>query len=187
MLAQALVNKTGQNDVDINGDGVVNIVDLVTVAGAIGNTGAAPSAHPQALSLLTITDVQDWLTQVQSMNLTDLHSQRGIRFLEQLLAALTPKETALLRNYPNPFNPETWIPYHLADEAAVQIVIYDTKGVLVRQLDLGNQPAGYYADRAKAAYWDGRNKTGESVASGIYFYTLTAENYSATRKMLILK
>ena len=137
--------------------------------------------------MLTTTDVQGWLTQAQSMNPTDLHSQRGIRFLEQLLAALTPTETALLRNYPNPFNPETWIPYHLADEAYVQITIYDTKGVLVRQLDLGNQPAGYYANRAKAAYWDGHNETGESVASGIYFYTLTAENYSAARKMLILK
>ena len=87
---------------------------------------------------------------------------------------MTPKETVLLRNYPNPFNPETWIPYHLADEADVQITIYDAKGVLVRRLELGNQPAGYYADRAKAAYWNGHNKTGESVASGMYFYTLTA-------------
>ena len=179
--------ETGPNDADVNGDGVVDIVDLVKVAGALGNAGAAPSAHPQVLSMLTTKDVQGWLTQAQRLNLTDVYSQRGIRFLEQLLAALTPKETALLRNYPNPFNPETWIPYHLANEAAVQITIYDTKGVPVRRLDLGNQPAGYYADRAKAAYWDGHNETGESVASGIYFYTLTAENYSATRKMLILK
>ena len=179
--------KGGQNDADVNGDGVVDVVDLVKVAGALGNAGAAPAAQPRALSILTTTDVQGWLTQAQRLNLTDVYSQRGIHFLEQLLAALTPKETALLRNYPNPFNPETWIPYHLANEAAVQITIYDTKGVPVRRLDLGNQPAGYYVDRAKAAYWDGRNETGESVASGIYFYTLTAENYSATRKMLILK
>ena len=166
--------KTGQNDADVNGDGVVDIVDLVKVAGVINNAGAAPAAQPQVLSMLTTTNVQGWLTQAQRLNLTDLHSRRGIRFLEQLLDALTPKETALLQNYPNPFNPETWIPYHLADEADVQITIYDTKGVLVRQLDMGNQPAGYYANRAKAAYWDGRNETAESVASGIYFYTLMA-------------
>ena len=105
---------TGQIDADVNGDGVVNILDLVTVAGALGNTGAAPAAHPQALSMLTADDVQSWLTQAQRLSLTDLRLQRGIRFLEQLLAALTPKATILLPNYPNPFNPETWIPYHLA-------------------------------------------------------------------------
>ena len=93
----------------------------------------------------------------------------------------------LLQNYPNPFNPETWIPYHLSDEADVQIIIYDTKGVPVRQLELGHQLAGYYVDREKAAYWDGHNQSGEAVASGVYLYTLTAGNYSATRKMLILK
>ena len=178
---------TGQIDADVNGDGVVNILDLVTVAGALGNTGAAPAAHPQALSMLTADDVQNWLTQAQRLSLTDLRLQRGVRFLEQLLAALTPKATILLSNYPNPFNPETWIPYHLADAADVQITIYDTKGTLVRELDLGYQPAGYYADRSKAAYWDGRNANGESVASGIYFYQLRAGDYSATRRMVILK
>ena len=172
---------------DVNGDGVVNILDLVTVAGALGSTGAAPAAHPQALSMLTADDVQSWLTQAQRLSLTDLRLQRGIRFLEQLLAVLTPKATILLPNYPNPFNPETWIPYHLAHAADVQITIYDTKGALVRQLDLGYQPAGYYADRAEAAYWDGRNANGESVASGIYFYQLRAGDYSATKRMVILK
>ncbi len=186
---------TGQIGADVNGDGVVNILDLVTVAGALGNTGAAPAAHPQALSMLTAGDVQNWLTQAQRLSLTDLRLQRGLRFLEQLLAALTPKATILLPNYPNPFNPETWIPYHLSDATDVQITIYDTKGALVRELDLGYLPAGYYADRAKAAYWDGRNANGESVASGIYFYQLRvsssrsieAGDYSATRRMVILK
>jgi len=185
-VASAL-GHTGQIGADVNGDGVVNILDLVAVAGAIGNTGAAPAAHPQALSMLTAEDVQNWLTQAQGLSLTDLRLQRGIRFLEQLLAALTPKATILLPNYPNPFNPETWIPYHLSDATDVQITIYDTKGVLVRQLDLGHQPAGYYADRAKAAYWDGCNANGELVASGIYFYQLRAGDYSATRRMVILK
>ena len=84
-------------------------------------------------------------------------------------AAALPMETAVLGNYPNPFNPETWIPYRLANDAAVTVTVYDTKGVLVRRLDLGRQPAGDYTRQAKAAYWDGRNGKGESVASGIYF------------------
>ena len=100
---------------------------------------------------------------------------------------LIPKETALLANYPNPFNPETWLPYHLADDAEVVLTIYDTKGVLVRQLDLGHQPAGYYTDWTKAAYWNGGNENGESVASGVYFYQLRAGDYIALRRMAILK
>ena len=154
--------QTGENDADVNRDGVVNIFDLVTVAGAFGAEAAAPSAHPQALAMLTYADVEGWLTQAQGLHLTDATSQRGIIFLEQLLEALTPKETALLPNYPNPFNPETWIPYHLAHAADVTLTIYDTKGAPVRQLDLGHQSAGYYTARTKAAYWDGRNDRGES-------------------------
>ena len=179
--------QTGENDADVNGDGVVNILDLVAVAGALGTEAAAPSAHPQALAMLTYADVQGWLTQVQGLDLTDATSQKGIHFLEQLLLALTPKETALLPNYPNPFNPETWIPYRLAHAADVTLTIYDTKGVPVRQLDLGHQPAGYYTDRTKAAYWDGRNNSGEQVASGVYFYQLRAGDYTALRRMVILK
>ena len=98
-----------------------------------------------------------------------------------------PGETALSQNYPNPLNPETWIPYHLSNDADVQISIYDTKGVLVRRLDLGYQSAGYYSTRSKAAYWDGRNERGESVASGLYFYHLRAGDYTAVRRMVILK
>ena len=113
--------------------------------------------------------------------------QRGIRFLEQLLAALIPKETTLLANYPNPFNPETWIPYQLAKPADVTLRIYSVNGSLVQTLALGHQPAGIYQSRAHAAYWDGRNAQGEPVASGLYFYTLTAGEFTATRKMLIRK
>ena len=93
----------------------------------------------------------------------------------------------MLANYPNPFNPETWIPYQLATESDVQITIYDARGTLVRQFDLGHQPVGSYESQSRAVYWDGTNAFGESVASGIYFYTLTAGGFSATRKMLILK
>ena len=101
--------------------------------------------------------------------------------------AVPPDRTQLLANYPNPFNPETWIPYQLSKPARVTVHIYATSGVLVRRLGLGHQPAGYYTNRSRAVYWDGRNTVGEPVASGIYFYTLTAGDFTATGKMLIRK
>ena len=187
VIVAARFGQREQNGADVNGDGIINIFDLVTVAGALGDAVAAPSVHPQVLARLTAAEVKDWLTQAQQMALTDPVYLRGIAVLEQLLVALVPKEMALLPNYPNPFNPETWIPYHLAHAADVQITIYDTKGAVVRQLDLGYQSAGYYTDRSKAAYWDGRNESGESVASGVYFYQLRTGDYTATRRMAILK
>ena len=113
--------------------------------------------------------------------------KQGIENLQNLLASLIPEETALFGNYPNPFNPETWIPYQLAESAEVTLTIYDTNGQLVRHLALGHQAAGIYRSRSRAVYWDGRNQLGESVASGLYFYTLTAGEFTATRRMLILK
>ena len=107
--------------------------------------------------------------------------------LEDLIAYEIPAETELLRNYPNPFNPETWIPYRLAEDANVSLTIYDTSGALVRSIDIGHQTAAVYETRAKAIYWDGRNRFGEQVASGIYFYSLSAGDFSATRRMVILK
>ncbi len=98
-----------------------------------------------------------------------------------------PDNTALLTNFPNPFNPETWIPYQLAKPAEVTLTIYDVRGRIVRKLRLGHQPAGIYQSRSKAAHWDGRNQLGEKVATGVYFYTLKAGNYFATRKLLIRK
>ena len=187
VLVGSRFGQSGGGSADVNEDGVVNIVDLVKVAAALGNAAAAPSAHPQTFTMLTAADVQGWLIQAWGLALTDATSQRGLLFLENLLAALTPQETALLPNYPNPFNPETWIPYHLSHAADVQITIYDSKGVMVRQFELGHQPAGYYTDRSKAAYWDGCNESGESVASGVYFYQLRAGAYTALRRMVILK
>ena len=180
------VPETG-NPADVNEDGIINVVDLVTVAGAIGGGAAAPSLHPQALDAFTAVDIQQWLTQAQHVDMNDAVLQRGIRFLEQLLVALIPKETALLVNYPNPFNPETWIPYQLAEPADVTLTIYAIDGTIVRTLALGHQPVGIYQDKSRAAYWDGRNELGESVASGVYFYTLKAGDFTATRKMLIRK
>ncbi len=176
------------NPADVNEDDVVNIVDLVKVAGAIGGRAAAPAVLSNALDAApTRSEVQKWLSQAQQLNLTDPTSQRGTLFLEQLLAALTPKKTALLANYPNPFNPETWIPYQLSHPAEVSISIYAAGGKLVRTLSLGQQPIGIYQDKSRAAHWDGKNDIGESVASGVYFYTLKAGNFTTTRKMLIRK
>ena len=187
-LVASNFGQTGQNDTDVNEDGVVNIIDLTLVAGAFGNAAAAPeiwSRHPEIAP--TKAAVEAWLQEAQQMNLTDPIFQRGILILEQLLATLTPKETVLLPNYPNPFNPETWIPYQLAAPADVSISIYATDGQLVRTLALGPQPVGIYKSRSRAAYWDGKNTLGEPVASGVYFYTLTAGDFTATRKMLIRK
>ena len=172
---------------DVNRDGIVNVVDLVKVAGAIGGEAAAPALHPQGLAMFTAAEVQQWLTQAHQLNRVDATAQRGILFLEHLLAALIPKETGLLPNYPNPFNPETWIPYQLAQPSEVTLTIYAVDGTMVRTLALGHQPMGIYQDKSRAAYWDGRNEVGESVASGVYFYTLTAGDFTATRKMLIRK
>ena len=102
-------------------------------------------------------------------------------------ATLVPAETALFPNYPNPFNPETWIPYQLAEATDITLTIYDVRGREVRRLALGHQPAGVYQSRARAAHWDGRNQIGEKVATGLYFYTLTAGEFTATGKMLIQK
>ena len=107
--------------------------------------------------------------------------------LPALVLQEIPSETVLLRNYPNPFNPETWIPYRLAQDVFVTLTIYDGSGRVVRTLDIGHQVAASYGSRSKAIYWDGRNEVGERVASGVYFYHLSAGDYSATRKMLILK
>ena len=186
LVAGALGN-TGQNAADVNGDGTVNIADLVLVAGALGTSAAAPSLHSDTLEMITAADVRQWLSASQQLDLTDATSQRGILFLQQLLTVLTPKETALLANYPNPFNPETWIPYQLAKPADVTLHIYAVNGTLVRTLSLGHQAAGMYQNRSRAAYWDGKNAFGEKVASGVYFYTLTAGDFTATRKMLIMK
>ena len=98
-----------------------------------------------------------------------------------------PDHHGLEQNFPNPFNPETWLPYRLAQPAEVAIRIYNADGLLVRQLDLGLKAAGYYRDRQSAAYWDGNNQSGERVASGLYFYQILADDYRQTRKMVILK
>ena len=116
---------------------------------------------------------------------TDVKNNR-IGFSE-LIAYEIPAQTRLLLNYPNPFNPETWIPYQLAKDANVTLTIYDARGALVRRLEIGHQSVGYYTSRDKAAYWDGRNEIGEVVASGLYFYQLGTPSFRQLRRMLNVK
>ena len=112
----------------------------------------------------------------------------AVKPLEKRITTLgNIKRTALLQNYPNPFNPETWIPYQLANDTYVTLSIYDQSGHIVRTLDIGHQVSRIYRDKTNAAYWDGRNQNGEPVTSGTYYYQLRAGNYSALRRMVIVK
>ena len=189
LVAQHLGHTAPANSqVDVNGDGAVNILDLVTVAQHLGeSTGVAAPSLLVKEDRLDPAVIQSWIAQAYTEDDGSLVFQQGIANLQRLLALVIPKQTILLANYPNPFNPETWIPYQLAARADVSIAIYAADGRLVRTLDLGHQSAGTYETRSRAAYWDGRNTVGEPVASGVYFYTLTADEFRATRKMLIRK
>ena len=175
---------------DVNKDGRRDISDLVLVARHLGEITGVPVA-PSALAISSIgldpAVIRTWIAQAQIENDGSLAFQQGIANLQRLLALSIPERTALLTNYPNPFNPETWIPYQLSEPAEVTLRIYAVSGTLVRTLNLGHQLAGVYHQRSRAAYWNGKNELGESVASGIYFYTLTAGDFTATRKMLIMK
>ena len=118
---------------------------------------------------------------------TDGDLRRAFARIDIDPSALLPMQAILLQNYPNPFNPETWIPYQLAHDAEVQISIYDISGKMVRRLNLGHQKAGYYVDRNKATYWDGKSETGEQVSSGLYFYQLRAGDFTSVKRLVILK
>ena len=175
--------------VDVNKDGHVNILDLILVAAHFGESSdAAASPKSTVLPPRYVNRVEKWLTEARLVDDGSDVFRRGIATLEYLIGMSVPTETVLLPNYPNPFNPETWIPYDLAEAGEAYIHIYNTKGKSVRQLSLGFQTAGIYRTRSRAAYWDGRNSAGELVASGIYFYTLQAgQTNSVTRQMVILK
>ncbi|MXZ80240.1 MAG: trypsin-like serine protease, partial [Gammaproteobacteria bacterium] len=186
---------------DVNSDGVVNLPDLILVAQAIDAAGGGANA-PSLINIETVAEVSNALSggnfvyRKVAAALADAKLEKGVpetllKALQHLLIEIEmaeiPESTALLPNYPNPFNPETWIPYHLATDADVTLTIYDLRGGVVQQLILGHQAAGVYESRGRAAYWDGKNQLGEHVASGVYFYSLTAGDFTATRKMLIAK
>ena len=186
VIAAIGVEPTTTTRADVNEDGTVNVVDLQIVIDNLDNptTAEAPTLRDDLSGTFNAA-----LLRAELLHLgTDIQQfTEAIALLKYLLASTLPEQTRLLANYPNPFNPETWIPYHLANSSNVQITIYDARGSIVRQLDLGHQREGYYTSRSRAAYWGGRNDVGERVASGVYFYQLQAENVSFLRKMLILK
>ena len=187
LIAQQLGRQVAAGSpVDLNGDGVVSILDLILTARSLGNTtaSAAPGIEADGVDAAMI---EAWIAQARLEDDGSLAFKQGIENLQNLLASLIPEETALLANYPNPFNPETWIPYQLATPVEVALAIYDINGQLVRRLAVGHQAAGMYQSRGRAVYWDGRNQLGESVASGLYFYTLTADEFTGTRRMMIVK
>ena len=165
---------------DVNRDGDVNVIDLVLVAARYGERiDGNPNPNPD-VDRSGKVDVNDLVLVATAIdNANSAYSAPA--------QPLAPTETALLPNYPNPFNPETWIPYQLSKDSTVTITIYDTQGVIVRRLPIGFQYAGFYTNRSRAAYWDGRNENGESVASGMYFYQLQTDRVSRLGKMLVLK
>ena len=166
------------NDTDVDADDIRAVFAVVLAAEAAA--GAPALTH-------TAKTLQHYLQQTKARGV-GANFQRGLAVLEELLEPfLIPDASSLLHNYPNPFNPETWLPYQLATASDVTFAIYSVDGRLVRTLSLGYQAAGVYRSRSRAAYWDGRNALGEPVASGVYFYTLTAGDFIATGKMLIRK
>ena len=171
---------------DVNGDGAVNVADLLLVIENLNDpvNAAAPSSKNTTTSLDQVM-LTRYLNTLHAENDGSHKYQQAITFLQSLLAVTRPDKTQLLANYPNPFNPETWIPYQLSEPAEVTLTIYTVNGHVVRKLVLGHQPAGMYHSKSLAAYWDGRNEQGERVASGVYLYTLSTGDFTATRKMLI--
>ena len=172
------------------------LLAAIAQAGDLEKAAEAPmrfNTPPEALSLsIAYENVTEAFIETRRVAVTDVRLAETVALLETLLVLLTeigviPQTTALLPNYPNPFNPETWLPYQLSTPAEVTLSIYSIDGRLVRTLDVGHQPAGGYRSKHRAAYWDGKNQLGEHVASGLYFYTLTAGDFTATRKMLIAK
>ena len=175
---------------DVNGDGAVNFLDVVLVFdNRDDNVAGAPTIVGNLkLSAVQIDIIQEQVDLLIATNDRSPAAMRTLVYMQQLLATETrPEKTQLFANYPNPFNPETWIPYELATDTHVKITIYNTQGVVIRTLQFGHQSAGYYTGRDRAAYWDGRNALGEQVASGLYFYQLETDEMSSMRKMVILK
>ena len=190
---------------DIDANGTVNIFDLVLVASHFGEATVATAPPRVALNSKAVeatdhvgSSLSDAgrikrrriaLTELENLSDTDPQMLLAAKLLRQWLATTgeIPTDTMLLPNYPNPFNPETWIPYHLARSAHVSILIHNILGQPVRRLEIGRRHAGRYIERSQAAYWDGRNNAGELVTSGIYFYSIEAGEYSATQKMVIGK
>ena len=179
--------------IDVNSDGQVNVLDLVFVAEHLSQNAAAPSQLALIKSIPSsakeVIAAQRALTELEAIPNKTPRVQLAIELLRHYLSVAdrNVQETKLLPNYPNPFNPDTWIPYQLSEGSTVTVKIYDVTGNLVRTIEVGYTPVGYYLTRERAVYWDGRNEIGESVSSSVYYYTLNTDIYTQTRRMVIVK
>ena len=172
---------------DVNGDGIVDILDLVLVGQHFGESylPGAPSMNLWAVDQQYLPILKMLYDTVVLSNESNVISTREL--LQKLISSVRVSKTSVFQNYPNPFNPETWIPYQLNMDSDVVIEIYNASGNHIRTLNLGYQSAGFYTAKDKAAYWDGKNEVGEQVSSGLYFYTIQAGDYTATKKMVIAR
>ena len=197
-VASSIGMVPGNPRADVNDDGFVNVLDLISIYKSplwaksvdpvkVNDVNESALMAPSVSRNVGPDAIQSWIDLARIEDDGSAIFDLGIANLEALLASRIPTETRLLLNYPNPFNPETWIPYQLAEATKVTVTIHAMNGSLIRTLELGHQSAGTYKSKSQAAYWDGRNEFGEQVASGLYFYTLTAGDFSATHKMLVRK
>jgi len=166
----------------------------VTIGAVLLGKEKATAVTSKELATIKLTAYQEGESTVVLQDINLINGDENLLLpvvmqqpLKIKITPLAPHTFALGQNFPNPFNPDTWIPYQLAKPSNVEIRIYNISGRLIRNLDLGYKNAGYYQDRASAAYWDGRNEFGEYVANGIYFYALKADKFIATRRMIIGK
>ena len=185
---------------DVNSDDIIDLLDLILVGQCFDQPKGAPAVlvtnEPMIISkpelaFQLVGMIDGWIQEAQQMAVNPIVKavgfEEGVLILQRIKDQLRPSETVLLANYPNPFNPETWIPYRLSQPGDVTIMIYDVDGLLIRRLDHGPQPAGYHEHKGQAVYWNGKTETGEIAASGTYFYTIKTNHYHQTRKMLVLK
>ena len=196
-----VVNHFGENPptnprADVNKDGEVSILDLVWILRSVeSNRGTAAAPYHKGyrstenrLSAADTALLASFYEKIEEVSANSTHKELVRRFLEALLISVEkPLDTRLHANYPNPFNPETWIPYQLAENSDVTIRIYDASGHIVRTLFAGHQTAGYYLSRGEAVYWDGKNESGEQVASGVYICELETPTFKQTSRLVILK
>ena len=195
LVAQNLGQKQPSHPrADANRDGQVNILDLVFIAERLGEKVAAAPSQMDAIEATPsspedVIVVRRALTELEAIREKSDSVKMTVQFLHAWLVNVNRdvRETRLLPNYPNPFNPETWVPYQLAEAADISMKIYDVGGRLVRTIPIGFKPVGYYLTRERAAYWDGRNETGESVSSGVYFLQFSTGDFTATQRAVIVK